>query len=165
MDDDPTRWLAGGDHAPCGCCRRRGSRRVGRCASRPARLAGPVPTRPLYPSPVRPGLRDEHGLPALVYGYLRVTDDLDDHAVRAMERGLQEPAETAGLCFATTFPDDQPGYHGGFDELTRELQRAQAHHVVVPCPGHLSQHPLLRTIMALRVARDANARVWVVTQS
>ncbi|MGI9004515.1 MAG: recombinase family protein [Pseudonocardia sp.] len=104
-------------------------------------------------------------MPALIYGYLRVTDDLDDHAVRAMERALQEPAETAGLCYATTFHDDQPGYHGGFDELTRELQRAQAHHVVVPCLGHLSEHPLLRTLMILRLARDANARVWVVTRS
>ena len=160
MDDDPTRWLAIGDQAPCGCCRRGGSRRAGRCTSRTGGLVSPR-----YPSPVRSGLRDEHGLPALVYGYLRVTDDLDDHAVRAMERTLQEPAETAGLCYATTFHDDQPGYHGGFDELTRELQRAQAHHVVMPCLGHLSEHPLLRTIMVLRLARDANARVWVVARS
>jgi hypothetical protein len=103
-------------------------------------------------------------LPPLIYGYLRVTDDLDDHEIRWMERGLQERAENAGFCFATTFHEDQPGYHGGFDELTRELQRAQAQHVVVPSLGHLSEHPLLRTILLLRLARDANARVWVVTQ-
>ncbi|MGH3566796.1 MAG: recombinase family protein [Pseudonocardia sp.] len=120
---------------------------------------------PLYPSPLRPAHQDEQGLPALIYGYLRVTDDLDDHAVRGMERGLQQRAETAGLCYATTFHDDQPGYHGGFDELVRELQRAQAQHVVVRCLGHLSEHPLLRTLMVLRLARDAHARVWVVARS
>ncbi|MGH3566572.1 MAG: recombinase family protein [Pseudonocardia sp.] len=120
-----------------------------------------------YPWPVRPAHRDEYGLPALIYSYPRVTHDLDDHAVRAKERGLQEPAETAGLCYATTFHDNQPGYHGGFDELTRELQQAHAHHVIVPCLGHLSEHPLPRTLMLHRLARDTNARVWVwvVTRS
>ena len=98
----------------------------------------------------------------LIYGYLRVTDDLDDHAIRRMERGLHLLAETKGFCFATTFHEYQPGYHGAFDELTRELQRAQAHNVVVPSLGHLAQHPMLQDLMLTRLARDANAHVWVV---
>ncbi|MGH3564653.1 MAG: recombinase family protein [Pseudonocardia sp.] len=94
----------------------------------------------------------------LIYGYLRVTDDLDDHAIRRMERGLHLLAETKGFCFAMTFHEYQSGYHGVFDELTRELQRAQAHHVVMPSLGHLAHHPILRDLMLTRLARDANAR-------
>ncbi len=98
----------------------------------------------------------------LIYGYLRVTDDLDDPAIRRMERSLQELADTAGFCFATTFHEYQPGYHGAFDELTRELQRAHAHHVVVPTLDHLAQHPILQDLMLTRLARDAHAHLWVV---
>lgn len=98
----------------------------------------------------------------LIYGYLRVADNLDDPEIRRMERGLHELAETEGFSFATTFHEYQPGYHGAFDELTRELQRADAHHVVVPSLGHLSQHPLLRTTMLTRLTRDADAQLWVV---
>ena len=98
----------------------------------------------------------------LIYGYLRVTDDLEDQEIRRMERGLQVLAETEGFCFATTFHEYQTGYHGAFNELTRELQRAGAHHVVVPSLGHLSGHPILRNTMLTRLARDADARVWAV---
>ncbi|MGH3564558.1 MAG: recombinase family protein [Pseudonocardia sp.] len=98
----------------------------------------------------------------LIYGYLRVTADLDDHAIRRIERGLHLLAETKGFCFATTFHEYQPGYHGAFDELTRELQRAQAHHVVAPSLGQLAHHPMLRGLMLTRLARDENAHVWVV---
>lgn len=50
----------------------------------------------------------------------------------------------------------------GFNELIQELQRAEAHHVVTPSLGHLAHHPLLRNTMLTRLARDADARVWVV---
>ncbi|MGH3613679.1 MAG: recombinase family protein [Pseudonocardia sp.] len=98
----------------------------------------------------------------LIYGYVRVTDDLDDPEIHRMERVLQALAETEGFCFVTTFHDYQPGYHGGFDELIRELQRADAHHVVMPSLEHLAQHPILRDLILIRLARDADAYVWVV---
>lgn len=100
----------------------------------------------------------------MIYGYLRVTDDLDDREIHQLERGLHLFAETKGFCFATTFYEYQTGYHGAFDELTRELQRAAAHHVVVPSLGHLAQHPILRNMMLTRLARDADAHVWTVAQ-
>jgi len=100
----------------------------------------------------------------LIYGYLRLTDDLDDHEIRRMEQGLQELAEAGGFCFATTFHEYQTGYHGGFDELTHELQRAHAHHVVVPSLEHLSGHPLLQDMMLAHLAREAGAYVWVVAR-
>ncbi|MGH3568129.1 MAG: recombinase family protein [Pseudonocardia sp.] len=98
----------------------------------------------------------------LIYGYLRVTDDLEDHEIRRMERGLQVLAEAEGFRLFTIFQEDQPGYQGGFGELTRELQRADAHHVVVPSLGHLSPHPLLRDLMLACLAREADAQVWAV---
>lgn len=101
-------------------------------------------------------------LKPVIYGYLRVTDDLDDPEIRLMERGLRLLAETKGFSFATTFHEYQTGYHGAFDELTRELQRSDAHHVVVPSLGHLSQHPILRNTMLTRLVREVDAHVWVV---
>lgn len=98
----------------------------------------------------------------LIYGYRRVTDDLEDHRIRRMERGLQVLAEAEGFCFATTFHEHQPGYRGAFQELTRELQRADGHHVVVPSLGHLSLHPLLRDMMLTSLAREADAHLWAV---
>lgn len=65
----------------------------------------------------------------------------------------------AVLCFATTFHEDQTGYHGGFDELTHQLRRADAHHVVVPSLEHLSGHPLLRDMMLTCLAREADAHL------
>ena len=101
-------------------------------------------------------------LKPVIYGYLRVTDDLNDPEIRRMERGLHLLAETKGFCFATTFYEYQTGYHGAFHELTRELQRADVHHVVVPALDHLAQHPILRNTMLTRLVRDADAHVWVV---
>ncbi|MGH3565893.1 MAG: recombinase family protein [Pseudonocardia sp.] len=105
---------------------------------------------------------EEPVMKPLIYGYLRVPDDLDDHQIRRMERGLRDLAQAEGFCFATTFHEHQPGYQGAFQELTRELQRADAHHVVVPSLGHLSLHPLLRNMMLAYLAREADAHVWVV---
>jgi len=105
---------------------------------------------------------EEPVMKPVIYGYLRVTDDLEDREVRRMERGLQVLAETEGFCFATTFHEYQPGYQGAFNELTHELQRVEAHNVVVPSLGHLSRHPLLRNTMLARLAGEADAQVWVV---
>lgn len=98
----------------------------------------------------------------LMYGYLRITDDLPDDAIQQMERRLRALAEAEGFCFATTFYEYRPGYHGAFAELTEELKRAEAHHVVVLSLDHLSQHRLLRHHMLARLEFEANAQVWAV---
>jgi len=100
----------------------------------------------------------------LMYGYLRITDDLADHDIGQMERRLRELAEAEGFCFATTFYESQPGHQGAFAELTDELKRAQAHHVVVLSLDHFSPHPILRDQLRAHLEFEANAQVWAVEQ-
>jgi len=101
----------------------------------------------------------------LMYGYLRLTDDLDDQAIQQMERGLRDLAEAEGFCLATTFCEIQNGWHGAFSELTEELKRAEAHDAVVPSLDHISRHPILRDHLLTRLEHDAQAQVWVVEPS
>lgn len=98
----------------------------------------------------------------LIYGYLRVTDELADIDICRMERGLQDLADAEGFCFAITFYESVSGYHGAFSELLEELKRAEAHHIVTPSLDHLSRHPILRDQMLTRLERGANAQVWAV---
>lgn len=100
----------------------------------------------------------------LIYGYMRVPEGADDDVIHKLELGLKQLAAVEGFCFATTFYETHGGYRGAFYELTEELQRAEARHVVVPSLEHFSRHPILRDQMIERLEHEANARVWVVEQ-
>lgn len=97
-----------------------------------------------------------------IYGYLRADDEIEDQQIRRMERAFTELADSAGLCFATTFYEYVPGCHGAFDELVAELGRAQAQHVVVPSLCHLSRHQIIRRLLVTRLSLEANAQVWII---
>jgi hypothetical protein len=90
---------------------------------------------------------------------MRVPCDVDDHAVRDTERKLRDHAERHGFEFATIFHEFQSGISDGWDELTTELQRSDAHHVIVPSLSHVSLHPILRSIRLERLEEDAKAEV------
>lgn len=98
----------------------------------------------------------------LAYGYLRVTEDLEDDELRQLELGLQKLTDAEGFCLFAIFYECQPGYYGTFSELVEELKRTQARHVVVPSLDHLSRHPILRDQMLNRLEREADAQVWTV---
>lgn len=51
------------------------------------------------------------------------------------------------------------GSHEAFEELNRELQRVDAHHVVVPSLRHLAKHRILQNSMLFRLEYEANAEV------
>ena len=97
---------------------------------------------------------------ALVYGYLR--DDLAAGDGDDLEAALREAADAQGLCFATTFHEPDAGDGTAFAELTRELQRADAHHVVVPSLDHLTGQTIPRELLIAKLANDAAARVWTL---
>lgn len=105
---------------------------------------------------------------SLAYGYLRVTDELDDEEIQQLERGLEKLAEVEGFCLTETRYEYQAGYYGTFYQLLGEMKRAAVRymqaricHVVVPSLDHLSPHPLLREQM-LRRLDEAGVRIWVV---
>lgn len=95
----------------------------------------------------------------LAYGYMRVPCDIDDLAIRDMERKLRDHAEQCGFEFAAIFRELQSGISEGWDELTTELLRSDAHHVIVPSLDHISPHPMLRSIRLERLEEDAKAKV------
>ncbi len=51
---------------------------------------------------------EEPVMKPLIYGYLRVTDDLDDHQIRRMERGLQDLAQAEDFCSPPPFMNTSP---------------------------------------------------------
>ncbi|MVU83770.1 hypothetical protein GPX89_41860 [Nocardia sp. ET3-3] len=97
---------------------------------------------------------------ALIYGYVR--DDLTDGHSEDVENAMCGLAQSAGLCFAATFHESTPGDGTAFAELTAELKRADAHHVVVPSLDHLAGQTIPRDILIAKLAHEASAQVWTV---
>lgn len=97
---------------------------------------------------------------ALIYGYVR--DDLADGHTAELEDAMYGLARAAGLCFATTFHEPAPCDGTAFAELTAELKRADAHHVVVPSLDHLAGQTIPRDLLIAKLAHEAAARVWTV---
>ncbi|MGH3696963.1 MAG: recombinase family protein [Pseudonocardiaceae bacterium] len=95
----------------------------------------------------------------LAYGYMRVPCEVEDHVVRDVERKLRDHAEERGFEFAAIFHEFEPGISERWEELTTELQRSDAHHVIVPSLSHVSLHPILRSIRLERLEEDAKAEV------
>ncbi len=103
----------------------------------------------------------ESAIKPLIYGYVRVTEDLADDELHQLECGLEKLAEAERYCLTETCYEYQPGYYDTFYRLIAELKRTQVRHVVVPSLDHLSTHPLLRDQMIMRLD-DANVWAWVV---
>ncbi|MFF2084322.1 hypothetical protein ACFVVM_11115 [Nocardia sp. NPDC058176] len=94
---------------------------------------------------------------ALIYGYLR--DDLAEGQGDQLEDALRSLARTAGMCFAATFHESTAGDGAAFVELTQELKRADAHHVVVPSLDHLAGQTIPRDLLIAKLAHEAAAQV------
>ncbi|MEU6580370.1 hypothetical protein [Nocardia sp. NPDC046763] len=97
---------------------------------------------------------------ALIYGYVR--DDLADGRSEELENAMCGLARSAGLCFAATFHESTPGDGTAFAELTAELKRADAHHVVVPSLDHLAGQTIPRDILIAKLAHEASVKIWAV---
>ena len=95
----------------------------------------------------------------LTYGYLRVPREADDTTIRHLEHTLTDYADTHGFDFAAFFHEFDTGSYAAFAELIVELQRAEAHTVIVPSMRHLSPNPLLRSCLLNQLERDGKAEV------
>ncbi len=98
---------------------------------------------------------------ALIYGYVR--DELAEGHPEELEDAMCSLANSAGMCFAATFHESTTGDGTAFAELTAELKRADAHHVVVPSLEHLAGQTIPREILLAKLAEEAEARVWAVS--
>ncbi|WP_370651614.1 recombinase family protein [Frankia sp. Cj3] len=95
----------------------------------------------------------------LIYGYMRVQPETPDDDLAQVELALKQVAEREGYCFATIFQEFQNGCHAAFYELMNELQRAEAHHVIVPSLEHLSGNDILCNHLLMALELKANAQV------
>jgi hypothetical protein len=95
----------------------------------------------------------------LMYGYMKVASDTSDDELNRAELRMRCFADVEGFCYAATFFEYDNGSHAAFYELSHELRRAEAHHVIVPSLSHISAQPLLLNHMLQRLELDANAHV------
>lgn len=95
----------------------------------------------------------------LIYGYMRVTPGTPDNDLEQTERVLRDYAEHEGYSFAAIFHEHVNGSQSAFSELIEELQRTEAHHVIVPTLDHLSGHDILLNTMLARLEQAAGAQV------
>lgn len=99
----------------------------------------------------------------LIYGYMRLSDDLCDESVYRIERTIRMFAVARGSRLAAIYADDQVGFYGAFYALIAEVQRQPgSRDVIVPSLDHLSRHPMLLDQMFQRLTVDARARLWTV---
>jgi DNA invertase Pin-like site-specific DNA recombinase len=101
----------------------------------------------------------------LAYAYMRVPSTIADEKVRRKELRLRACAEELGLHLAGIFREDVGGAHGEFDDMLAELQRNDAHYVLIPTFGHLSSHLLLQNTFLFRLEVDADAEVFALAES
>ena len=97
---------------------------------------------------------------ALIYGYVR--DDLAEGHRAELENAMCVLAASEGLCFAATFHESTQGDGAAFAELTAELKRAEAHHVVVPSLEHFAGQTIPREALIAKLAHEAEAQVWIM---
>ncbi|MFC1419369.1 recombinase family protein [Streptacidiphilus cavernicola] len=95
----------------------------------------------------------------LIYGYMRVTDDMEDHEVSRLEQSLSTFAAVEGYCLAAIFYEYENGSQTAFNELLHELRRVEAHHVVVPSLEQLADSQIVQTLMVDRAELETDAAI------
>ncbi|QMU73352.1 recombinase family protein [Streptacidiphilus sp. P02-A3a] len=95
----------------------------------------------------------------LIYGYMRVTDELDDAQLLRIEQLLVRHAEAEGYHLGMIFHNYAPGCLNTFAELVDTLRRSEAGHVIVPSLDHFARHPALQRALVGTLASQADAEV------
>lgn len=95
----------------------------------------------------------------LAYGYMRVEPGEPDQVTMDSEHKLWTYAESEGFTLAGVYCEYDPGLFIALHELTHELQRADAHTVIVPSMRHLGANEALRRILIEGLQLNANAHV------
>jgi hypothetical protein len=101
----------------------------------------------------------------LAYAYMRVPRTVADSKVARMELRLRAYAADLGLRLGGIFCEYVCGAHTAFDDMLAELQRTDAHHVLIPTFGHLATNLLLQNGFLFRLETDASAEVFALTES
>ena len=93
----------------------------------------------------------------LIYGYMRVTEDMGDGEIHIIETQLVNYAAGKGFDLATIFHEYDSGSLAAFGELLQQMRRARAHHLVVASLEQLTDHPLIQNILVCEAKMHARA--------
>jgi DNA invertase Pin-like site-specific DNA recombinase len=94
-----------------------------------------------------------------MYGYLRVSEEASDEEIDHQVELLESYAKMRGYEFRTVYYEYEPNRKTALVELTAELLRADAYHVVVPSRAHIARNRRLREIILERLMDDTGALV------
>ncbi|MFI5616878.1 recombinase family protein [Streptomyces sp. NPDC051567] len=95
----------------------------------------------------------------LIFGYMRVPDDMSDEEAKQKQDGLNAYAESNGFHLAAVFHEYVPGAQSAFAELVEVVKRAEAKHVVVPSYRELALNKSLQDAMLAHLSDATGAEV------
>lgn len=95
----------------------------------------------------------------LIFGYMRVPDDMSDEEAKKTQDELNTYAENNGFQMATVFHEYVSGTQSAFTELVEAVQRAEAKHVVVPSYRELALNKSLQDAMLAHLSHATGAEV------
>jgi len=96
----------------------------------------------------------------LAYGYMRVPDDTPDELACELQQAIKRQAEDEGYCLVSIYYEDVPCTMHAWSQLVEELERTEAHTVIVPTEDHLSTNKIMRDSMITMLSLHAGA--WVL---
>lgn len=95
----------------------------------------------------------------LIFGYMRVPDDMSDEEAKQKQDDLSAYAESNGFHLATVFYEYVPGAQYAFTELVAAVKCAEAKHVVVPSYRELALNRSLQDAMLTHLSYATGAEV------
>ncbi|MBV2356898.1 recombinase family protein [Streptomyces sp. J2-1] len=95
----------------------------------------------------------------LIFGYMRVPDDMSDEDAKKKQDDMATYAEVEGFTLATVFHEFMDGQINAFEEMVGAVRRAEARHVLVPTYRDLALTRPLQDAMALHLEQKAGARI------
>lgn len=92
------------------------------------------------------------------FGYMRLRADADEQELLIIEGRMYECAQAHGLRLIATHYED--GHGIAPSRLIRRLIAGDVRHVVVPSLMQITEHPLLRLMVAEAITLDAGALLY-----
>ncbi|MBD2828155.1 recombinase family protein [Streptomyces globisporus] len=95
----------------------------------------------------------------LIFGYMRVLDDMTDEEAKKKQDELNAYAENNGYQLAAVFHEYVSGAQSAFGELVEAVKRAEAKHVVVTSYRELALNKSLQDAMLTHLSYATGAEV------
>lgn len=95
----------------------------------------------------------------LVFGYMRVLDDMTDEEAKQKQDGMTAYAEANGYQLAMIFHEYVLGGQSAFTDLVETVKRVEARHVIVPSYRELALTRPLQDAMTLQLTCVTQAEI------